>query len=92
MSEFEDAFEMIELIDENNEILRFEALERFELEGQQYAILAPLEELEGIEEEEDVAFVFKVRTQDGEDIYEDIDDEEEWKAIEAYVEEHIDLT
>lgn len=92
MSEFEDAFEMIELIDENNEILRFEALERFELEGQQYAILAPLEELEGIEEEEDVAFVFKVRTQDGEDIYEDIDDKEEWKAIEAYVEEHIDLT
>lgn len=87
----DENFVMIELIDENNEILRFEILENFEFGGNAYVILAPLEELEGVEDEEEVAFVFKVRTVDGEDLYEDIDDEDEWAEIEAYVEEHIDL-
>lgn len=90
MSEFEGTFEMIELIDDNNEILRFESLERFEMEGQTYVILAPLDELEG-EEDEDVAFVFKVRTEDGEEIYEDIEDEDEWEKVEAFVDENLDL-
>lgn len=95
MSEFENDMqyeELIELIDEENQVLTFTQLERFELNGNQYAVLAPVDQPEGDEVEEDVAFVFKIINENGEEVYEDIDDPEEWAAIEAFVEENVDLT
>lgn len=93
MSEFENEYDedLIELIDEDNQVLTFTQLERFELNGNQYAVLAPVDAPE-TDDEEDVAFVFKVLTVDGEEVYEDVDDPEEWAAIEAFVEENVDLT
>lgn len=81
--------ETIELIDEENELREFEVIERFKLDDNEYVVLAPFE-IE--EDEEDVAFVFKVVYADGEELYEDIDDDEEWIKIQNFVEENVDLS
>lgn len=66
------------LVDEEDQEHPFEVLDMVEVDGNQYAVLAPLEE--GAEEDE--AIILKIVTdENGEEMLYDIEDDEEWEKV-----------
>jgi uncharacterized protein YrzB (UPF0473 family) len=66
------------LLDEQGEEHEFEVLDIIEVEGCEYAILFPLEEVE----EADEAFILKIGTnENGEEVLYEIEDDEEWEKV-----------
>ena len=80
--EMEESF--VTLIDEDGNEEEFEILEMLEVDGKEYAIIAPLEG----EEDDDEALIFRLEYDEksGEDLLVDLDDDEEWdKVAEVYM-------
>lgn len=76
-----DEDQIIETIDENGNVIKFELFDIVEVEEQEYALLLPVEEEEGDE------VVLMKLTKDGEEyLFETIDDDEEFEKVAAYVE------
>jgi len=69
---------IVTLVDEEGKEHDFAFVDSIEVEGQQYAILSPMEE----DEESDEAIILKIgKDEDGEDILFDIEDDEEWEMV-----------
>lgn len=78
----EEEKQLIETVDENGKIIKFELYDIVEVDEQEYALLLPAESDEDEEE-----LVLMRLTKDGEEyIFESIDDDEEFDKVAEYVE------
>ena len=74
--------QLIETVDENGNVIKFELFDIIEVDEQEYALLLPAEASEDEEE-----LVLMRLTKDGEDyIFESIDDDAEFDKVADYVE------
>ncbi len=77
-----DEDQIIETVDENGNLIKFELYDIVEVDEQEYALLLPVED----EEESDEVVLMRL-TKDGEDyLFETIDDDAEFEKVAAYVE------
>lgn len=76
--------QLIETVDENGNVIKFELFDIVEVEEQEYALLLP----DGVDENSDEAeLVLMKLTKDGEDyLFESIDNDEEFEKVSAYIE------
>ena len=82
MENFEDN-QLIETIDEEGNVIKFELFDIVEVENKEYALLLPTDAQEG----EDDELVLMRLLKDGEDyLFETIDDDAEFDKVAAYVE------
>ena len=73
--------QIIETVDENGNVVKFELFDIVEVDEQEYALLLPIEDEEGDE------VVLMRLTKDGEEyLFETIDDDEEFEKVANYVE------
>ena len=72
--EFDD---VLVLIDKENQEHSFQMIDMIEVDGSQYAVLAPMDE----GSDEDEAIILKVVNEDGEDVLYDIESDEEWEKV-----------
>lgn len=75
---------IVELLDENNESVTFEHIMTLDYNGQEYVVLAPLEDAagSGADLEEDEVVILRVEQDDaGEDYYTAIEDDDELEAV-----------
>ena len=80
-----DEDQIIETIDENGNVIKFELYDIVEVDEQEYALLLP------VGEEDDNEIVLMKLTKDGEEyLFETIDDDEEFDRVAAYVESRED--
>jgi uncharacterized protein YrzB (UPF0473 family) len=71
----------IVLIDEDDNELEFAFIDAIEVDGEEYAILSPVEEIVSAKEEKE-AVILKIGQDDnGEEILFDIEDDEEWDRV-----------
>ena len=76
-----DEDQIIETIDENGNVIKFELFDIVEVDEQEYALLLP------VEEEESSEVVLMRLSKEGEEyLFETIDDDEEFEKVAAYVE------
>lgn len=76
-----DEDQIIETVDENGNVVKFELFDIVEVDEQEYALLLPV----GEEEAEEVVLM-KI-TKDGEEyLFETIDNDEEFEKVATYVE------
>lgn len=74
----EEMDDVLILIDEEEQEHPFQMIDMVEVDGNQYAVLVPLEE--GADEEE--AIILKiVLDENGEEVLYDIEDDEEWEKV-----------
>ena len=74
--------QIIETIDENGNVIKFELFDIVEVDEQEYALLLPVDE-----EEESTEVVLMRLSKEGEEyLFETIDDDEEFEKVAAYVE------
>ena len=77
-----DEDQIIETIDENGNVIKFELFDIVEVDDQEYALLLPVDE-----EEESTEVVLMRLSKEGEEyLFETIDDDEEFEKVAAYVE------
>jgi len=83
MSEERD--DVVVLVDEEGGEHQFAVVDIFPVEQKDYAVLAPLENLEEEQEEEgdDEAYIFRIEEVDGEQTLVEVDSEEEWNNVAA---------
>lgn len=75
--------QIIETIDENGNLIKFELFDIVEVDEQEYALLLPVEE----EEEDNDEVVLMRITKDGDEyLFETIDDDDEFEKVANYVE------
>ena len=81
-----DREDIVELVDEDGNAVRFEHLMTLEHEGNAYICLVPLDEMEDVGEDELV--IMRIETDaDGNDVYATVEDEAELDAVfEKYLE------
>ncbi len=73
--------QIIETVDENGNVVKFELFDIVEVDEQEYALLLPVED-----EESDEVVLMRL-TKDGEEyLFETIDDDEEFEKVANYVE------
>ncbi len=73
--------QIIETVDENGKVVKFELFDIVEVDEQEYALLLPVED-----EESDEVVLMRL-TKDGEEyLFETIDDDEEFEKVAQYVE------
>ena len=77
----DDEMEVYTLTDEDGNESDFELLGRHDEDGQSYVALAPMDPEEGDEEQEGSFIVLKVVEEDGEEIFETIEDDSEFDRI-----------
>ena len=81
-TEMDEEVEVYTLTDEDGNESDFELLGRHDVDGQSYVALAPIDVDEDSDEEEEGSFiVLKVVEEDGEEIFETIEDDEEFDRI-----------
>lgn len=74
--------QIIETIDENGNLVKFELFDIIEFEEQEYALLLPV----GTEEDNDEVVLMRL-SKDGEEyLFEAIEDDEEFEKVSEYVE------
>lgn len=77
-----DEEQIIETLDENGNVVKFELFDIVEVDEKEYALLLPVEE----EEESDEVVLMRL-SKDGDDyLFETIDDDEEFEKVANYVE------
>lgn len=77
-----DEDQIIETIDENGNVIKFELFDIVEVDEQEYALLLPVDD-----EEESTEVVLMRLSKEGEEyLFETIDDDEEFEKVAAYVE------
>lgn len=87
---FEQEIDVIVLTDEDGQDHEFELIEILEVDDQEYAVLAPLDGEEEVDDEdvdfEDEAIILRVETDaNGDRVFCDIESDEEWdKVAEAW--------
>ena len=75
--------QLIETVDENGNVIKFELYDIVEVDEQEYALLLPAES----DDEDDEELVLMRLTKDGDDyLFESIDDDEEFDKVADYVE------
>ena len=75
--------QLIETIDEEGNVINFELIDIFEMEGQEYGLLLPKE---GEESEEEKEVVLMRLTKEGEEyVFEMIEDDEEFNKVVDYL-------
>ncbi|MFZ5974451.1 MAG: DUF1292 domain-containing protein [Bacillota bacterium] len=72
MANEEEKILVVELVDENGESAEFEHLMTLEYEGSNYIVLYPLEEVEGVNEDE--VMIMRVESDGEEDTYYPVED------------------
>ncbi len=76
-----DEDQIIETVDENGNVVKFELFDIVEVDEKEYALLLPVEE-----EESDEVVLMRL-SKDGEEyLFETIDDDEEFEKVAEYVE------
>ena len=81
----ENGGNIIELVDEDEKTVRFEHLMTVEYEGDSYVLLSPIDEVEGLGEDEVV--ILKIEEGEENDTYVGVEDEELLeKVFERYLE------
>lgn len=82
-----DENSIVELVDEDGKPVKFEHLMTLEFEGKQYVLLAPLDDIEGIGEDEVVILEIQGGETEEDDTYVGVEDEELLERIfERYLE------
>lgn len=82
----ENGNEIVELIDEDGKTVRFEHLMTVEYEGDKYVLLVPIDQVEDVDEDEVIILRIE-ESEDGEDAYVGVEDEELLeKVFERYLE------
>lgn len=76
-----DEDQIIETLDENGNVIKFELYDIVEVDEQEYALLLPVEEEEG-----DEVVLMKLTKDDEDYLFETIDDDEEFDRVANYVE------
>lgn len=81
--QYEDDADVIVLTDDDGQDHEFELIEILELDEREYAVLAPLDgESDADEVDEDEAIILRVETdENGERVFSDIEDDEEWEKV-----------
>jgi len=89
---YDEECDVIVLTDEDGKDHEFELIEILEVGDNEYAILAPLDgEATDEEEAEDEAIILRVETdENGERVFSDIDDDEEWERVAEVWESSLD--
>lgn len=77
-----DEDQIIETIDENGNVIKFELFDIVEVDEQEYALLLPVDE----EEESTEVVLMRLSKEGKEYLFETIDDDEEFEKVAAYVE------
>ena len=94
---FEEEVQLVQTTDEEGNIHLFERLDEIEVEGKDYALLIYRGQHEGDanlpvqievedDEDEEVIIMRLTKDEDGADIFENIDDEDEFEKVAAYIE------
>ncbi len=76
-----DEDQIIETIDENGNVVKFELFDIVEVDEQEYALLLPVEDEEG-----DEVVLMRLSKDGDEYLFETIDDDDEFEKVAAYVE------
>jgi uncharacterized protein YrzB (UPF0473 family) len=77
-----DQNENVVLVDENGEEHEFALIDVIEVDGEEYAILEPLEADEDADEDQPEAIILKIgQDENGEEILYDIEDDDEWEMV-----------
>ena len=76
-----DEDQIIETIDENGNVIKFELFDIVEVDEQEYALLLPVEEEEG-----DEVVLMRLSKDGDEYLFVTIDDDEEFEKVAEYVE------
>lgn len=77
-----DEDQIIETIDENGNVIKFELFDIVEVDEQEYALLLPVDE----EEESTEVVLMRLSKEGDEYLFETIDDDDEFEKVAAYVE------
>ncbi len=79
----EDRDDIVVLVDENGEEIEFEHLDTIEMNGNEYVVLAPLEEEgDGDDSDEEEVIILKIEhNENGDDSFLTIDDDEELDEV-----------
>jgi len=75
----EETVETVELVDENGKAAQFEHLMTLEYEGADYIVLYPLDDVEGVNEDE--VMIMRVDSSGEEDMYLPVEDDETLNEI-----------
>ena len=78
-----DEDQIIETVDENGNVIKFELFDIVEVDEQEYALLLPVEEEEG-----DEVVLMRLSKDGDEYLFETIDDDEEFDKVATYVRRH----
>ncbi len=70
---------IVELIDENDQVVRFEHIMTLEYEGDKYALLSPVDDLEDVDEGDVV--IMRIEEGEEQDTYVGVEDEEILEAV-----------
>lgn len=76
-----DEDQIIETVDENGNVVKFELFDIVEVDEKEYALLLPVEEEEG-----DEVVLMRLRKDGDEYLFETIDDDDEFEKVADYVE------
>ncbi len=79
--EMEYEEQVVTLIDEEGVEHPFAVVEIIEVAGQEYAIMAPMEEGDDEEEDEAVIFRLEIDEETGDELLAEIEDDEEWEMV-----------
>jgi len=83
----EEREDVVVLVDEEGEEHQFAVVDIFPVNQKDYAVLAPLDDLENEKENEEVgeeeAYIFRIEEVEGEQTLVEVDSEEEWNAVAA---------
>lgn len=70
--------DIVILVDENGEEVEFEHIDTIEMKGNEYVVLAPLEEEDSDEQDEEEVVILKIEhNENGEDSFVTIEDDDE---------------
>ena len=70
---------IVELIDENDQVVRFEHIMTLEYEGDKYALLSPVDDLEDVDEGDVV--IMRIEEGEEQDTYVGVEDDEILEAV-----------
>ena len=74
--------DIVVLVDENGDEVEFEHIDTIEMNGNEYVVLAPLEEEDADEQEEEEVIILKIEhNEEGEDSFVTIEDDDELDEV-----------
>jgi uncharacterized protein YrzB (UPF0473 family) len=78
----EERDDIVILVDENGEEVEFEHIDTIEMNGNEYVVLAPLEEEDAEENDEEEVIILKIEhNEDGEDSFVTVEDDDELDEV-----------